>query len=246
MKYIFANWKMYLGFDESCILMSQLLQENFQEDLELAIFPSTLAFSEIEKLTRDSRWHLGAQNVAWVEKGAYTGAVSAQLFAELRSKYALVGHSERRHIFHEKNEDTQRKMAACFEAGVTPVLCIGETKEDLENGKRQYRLQRQIDEALSQTPFAGKSFLVAYEPVWAIGSGEHCTPFDAEDVIGWIKLHLEETFGLSDTPVLYGGSVDASNVVSYTSQASIDGVLIGGCSAKFDEFRNILEVSSST
>ena len=119
MKYIFANWKMYLSFDESCILMSQLLQEKSEmQNVEVAIFPSSISFSEIEKLARGSQWSLGAQNVAWVEKGAYTGAVSAQLFSELGAKYALVGHSERRHIFHEKNEDTQKKMSACFEAGL--------------------------------------------------------------------------------------------------------------------------------
>ncbi|MCB9799064.1 triose-phosphate isomerase [Candidatus Nomurabacteria bacterium] len=238
--YIFANWKMYLDFDESCILMSQLMAENFDIDAQLGIFPSTLAFSEIEKLARDTQWGIGAQNVAWVEKGAYTGAVSAHLFKEVGAQYAMVGHSERRHIFGEKNEDTQKKMQACLDVGLVPVLCIGETQEDKENDKRQYRLKRQLHEALQGLDLQEESFLVAYEPVWAIGSGTPCTDTDAEDVAGWIKSELKDTFNLANIAVLYGGSVDSKNVLSYTTQPSIDGVLVGGASAKFDTFSALI------
>lgn len=234
--YVFGNWKMYLDFDESCILMSRFLEKEYSQDLQLSVFPSMLALSEVEKLTRDSDWQFGAQNIAWVEKGAYTGAISAQMVADAGASYALVGHSERRYIFGETNDATNKKIKACLEAGITPVLCIGETQEDKENDKRQYRLTRQLQEALEGIDVAAAELIVAYEPVWAIGTGDACLPADAEDVIGWIKNEL----GDESVPVLYGGSVDAQNVVSYTSQSSIDGVLVGGCSAKFEEFDKLL------
>lgn len=227
---------MYLDFDESCILMSRFLEKEYSQDLQLSVFPSMLALSEVEKLTRDSDWQFGAQNIAWVEKGAYTGAISAQMVADAGASYALVGHSERRYIFGETNDATNKKIKACLEAGITPVLCIGETQEDKENDKRQYRLTRQLQEALEGIDVAAAELIVAYEPVWAIGTGDACLPADAEDVIGWIKNEL----GDESVPVLYGGSVDAQNVVSYTSQSSIDGVLVGGCSAKFEEFDKLL------
>ncbi len=237
--YVLANWKMYLDFDESNILMNQLLLEEIDhERLEIVIFPSTLALSEVEKAVRDTPFSLGAQNVAWVPKGAYTGAVSALLFKEAGASYALVGHSERRYVFGERDSDVRKKFEACLEVGITPVLCIGETKEDMDEGKRQYRLKKQLFSVFNELDLGDTPFLIAYEPVWAIsGSGEGlaCTPADVEDVHLWIKQEMAQ-YSKNNVPVLYGGSVNSENVVSYVSLGSVDGVLVGSASTTLTSF----------
>ncbi len=240
MKHIFANWKMYLDYDESNILINGLLQNNFDtEKVNLVIFPSTLALHEVALTVKDTEFSVGTQNVAWVEKGAYTGAVSAQMFAGVGCRYALVGHSERRYIYNETNEDVRKKIEACLNANLTPVVCIGETKEDLEEGKREYRLKKQLMKAFENLELNGGRVMVAYEPVWAIGTGNACNPDDADSIHNLIKLELKQYFD-GDVPVLYGGSVNTENVVSYVSREAIDGVLVGGASAKLDSFLSLI------
>lgn len=238
--YIFANWKMYLDFDESNILMNGLLQEKFDhEKVNLAVFPSALALREVVMSTDSTEFSVGAQNVAWVPKGAYTGAVSAQMFKDVGCQYALVGHSERRHIFNETNDAVRKKIEACLENNLIPVVCIGETEEDLEAGKRDYRLKKQLMKAFENLELNGGKVIIAYEPVWAIGTGKACDPTTAEEVHAWIKTELKQYFD-TDIPVLYGGSVKAENVVSYVERDVIDGVLVGGASAKLDSFTELI------
>lgn len=232
---------MYLDFDESNILANALTQENFDnENLELAVFPSTLALREVKMALENSNFEVGPQNVAWTPKGAYTGAVSAQMFADLGCKYALVGHSERRHIFGESNNDVRKKIEACLDADIIPVVCIGETAEDKEDNKRDYRLKKQLFKAFNNLELKGSKILVAYEPVWAIGTGNACNPDDADDVHGWIKTELKQYFN-EDIPLLYGGSVKAENVVSYVARETIDGVLVGGASSKLESFVSLIK-----
>jgi len=227
---------MYLDFDESNILINGLLQEKFDyEKVNLAIFPSTLAIREVSMSVEDTELDIGAQNVAWVPKGAYTGAVSAQMFKDVGCQYALVGHSERRHVFAETNDDVRKKIEVCLDANLIPVVCIGETEEDLEAGKRDYRLKKQLMKAFENLELNGGKVMVAYEPVWAIGTGKACDPDTAQEVHTWIKAELKQYFE-TDITVLYGGSVKAENVVSYVSLDAIDGVLVGGASAKLDSF----------
>ena len=238
--YIFANWKMYLDFDESNILINGLLQNKFDtEKVNLAVFPSALALREVAMSVDNTEFSVGAQNVTWISKGAYTGAVSAQMFRDVGCQYALVGHSERRHIFGETNNDVRKKIEACLENNLIPVVCIGETAEDLEAGKRDYRLKKQLMKAFENLELIGGRVMVAYEPVWAIGTGKACDPITAEEVHTWIKKELKQYFD-DDIPVLYGGSVKAENVVSYVSLDVIDGVLVGGASAKLDSFVKLI------
>ena len=238
MKYVFGNWKMYLDFDESNILAHALLQEKFNvEKINLAIFPSTLAIREIIMGMEGSVFAVGSQNVSWVSKGGYTGAVSAQMFQDIGCEYALVGHSERRHIFGETDEDVKKKLQACLEIGLTPVLCIGETKEEKNSGERDIVLGRQLS-VLSGLDLKDKEILVAYEPVWAIskaGVGESCGSIEANDVQSWIKNELKK-YTNEIIPVIYGGSAKAENVVSYLSLPAIDGVLVGAASTKLETF----------
>lgn len=242
MKYFFANWKMYLNNEESATLSHVVAQEAGEG---CVLFPTALSLCDVKKNIEGSGVGVGIQDVYWISQGAYTGALSATLAKEAGAQYALVGHSERRYIFGEKDVDIAKKIQACDEVGLIPVLCIGETQEDLENGKRQYRLKKQLQDALAGRDFSQKMF-VAYEPVWAITSvsgSQPCLPADAEDVVGWIKQELK-VYTDADIPVLYGGSVKEDNAKEYLSLPSVDGLLVGSASAKADSFTSLLQIIS--
>lgn len=225
---------------DSAALAAQAAALTLPADVVGAIFPNTLAFTAVHGALENSAWAVGAQNVAWVPQGAYTGATSALFFKEAGARYALVGHSERRHIFNESETSVAKKMAACWAVGLTPVLCVGETAADAEAGKRQQRLREQIETALvdvtAENVAADRKnppaeFVIAYEPVWAVGTGNPCTAADANDVAGWIKLLVAELTGQT-APVVYGGSVSSANVGEFMSVESLDGVLVGSQSAQ--------------
>lgn len=240
MKYLYANWKMYLDVVESVKLAEGIKKIPSVSGYEVMVFPSALAFTSVYDVLKDSNIRVGAQNVAWVPKGAYTGAVSALLFKEAGASHALVGHSERRHIFGERSEAVRKKAEACIDAGLVPVVCIGETQEDKEEDKRMYRLKKQMKTSCEGLPESGKGYMVAYEPVWAVGTGNPCSPADAEDVIGWIKLELKD-YTDKAIAVLYGGSVTPDNVSSYCKLDSVDGVLVGSAMAKLESFEAMME-----
>lgn len=249
MKYIFANWKMYIDYEESVELINKLKQETFDiEKVEIGIFPNTIAFSDIVKITSGTDYVVGAQNVAWVPAGAYTGAVSAYMFKQVGAKYALVGHSERRYIFGETNEDVRKKVKACLDVGLIPVLCIGETKEDLELGKREYRLKKQIMKVFEGLNLSDEqNIIIAYEPVWAVsrgGIGQSCGPIDADDVHSWIKNELRE-YTDRNIPIIYGGSVNSDTVETYISRGTIDGVLVGNASTKYESFVSLIKTAEA-
>lgn len=221
---------MYLTSAEAAELSSEVAHMPMHESIEVAIFPNTLDFSRVAGILSGTRVKMGAQNVAWVPQGAYTGATSAVLFAAAGATHALVGHSERRHVFGESKEDTRKKMEACIDANLIPVLCMGETKQDREEGKREYRLKNQMISALQNLDVG--TAIIAYEPVWAIssgGEGEACDPQEAEEVHAWIKEEIKTLTGMV-LPVIYGGSVDEKNVLPFTSCSSVDGVLVGHAS----------------
>jgi len=237
---------MYLNAEESRALAAGLSTQTIGSHLECVVFPTLLSFVDVQELLAATSFAVGVQNVHWVPKGAYTGAVSALLAKEAGAKYALIGHSESRYIFGEKDSDMAKKVDACDEAGLIPVVCIGETKEDLDEGKRQYRLKKQIESVLFERDNT-KPIFFAYEPVWAISSStvsSPCLPDDAEDIMGWIKQEIKQ---YTDTavPVLYGGSVTEKNCVSYLQIESGDGVLIGSASSRLDSFSQILDQASN-
>jgi len=243
--YIFGNWKMYLDNQESVDFAKNLAKEDTKyENIELAVFPSSLSMIGVEEQLRGSAFSVGAQNCTWTPKGAYTGAISALMFKDVGCKYALVGHSERRHIFGETNQDVRKKIEAVLDAGLIPVLCIGETIEDRENGKTEYRLKKQLNKALENLNVAADKIIIAYEPVWAIGTGNPCDPADADAMHRLVKKEIGQYIE-GEVPVLYGGSVKADNVVSYLSLEAVNGVLIGGASVKADSFLDIINAVKS-
>jgi triosephosphate isomerase len=240
MAYIFANWKMYLGVKESVVLAKEFTTAyEKKRGVEVALFPSALAMTQVVAIAKKKKISVGAQNCAWTPSGAYTGAVSAQMFRDAGCAYALVGHSERRHVFGESDSAVRKKVEACFDAGLTPVLCIGETKEEKDAGKRQYRLKKQLMSVFQDLDVKGKRILVAYEPVWAIGTGEACAPADADDVHQWVKEEIGR-YTDTDVPVLYGGSVDENNAALYLELPSIQGLLVGSASTKKKSFLSII------
>lgn len=236
MKYIFGNWKMYLDYQESIKLAKVLSKEKFNDGkVKLAIFPTALSLSKVVEDLRGSNIKVGSQDHTWRPKGAYTGAVSALMFKDVGCEYALIGHSERRFVFGETDDEIRKKIEESLNVGLAPVVCIGETKGELAGGKREYRLKKQMMKAFADLSLNGGKIIIAYEPVWAIGTGIPCLPADADDVHGWIKQELKRYFK-QDIPVLYGGSVNSENVVSYLALETVDGALVGGASAKLETF----------
>lgn len=244
MKYVFGNWKMYMNYDETVALANTLATASISEhDLTLAVFPLAIATKPVVDAFANTKFAVGAQNVSWTPKGAYTGAVSALMYRELGCKYALIGHSERRHIFGETDADVRKKIEACLENGLTPVVCIGETKTERDSGGREERLIAQIESAFSGLNINGNEVIVAYEPVWAIGTGDACDVAEAVKVHEFVDAQIQKTCGKS-LPILYGGSVNAKNVLSYLNESTIMGVLVGNASAKADTFVPLIDSAS--
>jgi triosephosphate isomerase len=247
MKYIFGNWKLYLTDEQSFALAQSLSALKFDsQQLAVSVFPTALSFSRVAGILGESEIAVGAQNVGYTPLGAYTGEISAHVFASAGATYALAGHSERRHIFGEDTDATVKKVAACVEEGIVPVLCIGETKEDVEENKVEYRLRRQLIPVLEGVDLKGKQWMIAYEPVWAISSGGNGTPCPAVDALerhNAIRTICSE-FGIESVPVLYGGSVNKDNVEEYVTTPGIDGVLVGHASVDHAEFTAMVEKMS--
>ncbi len=245
--YIVANWKMYLNAEDS-FKTAQHIKDNLpkRDNVELIVCPNALAFNGVRDILKDSVSY-GAQNVAWTPLGAYTGAISALLFYQDGARYALVGHSERRYIFGEDNEAVRKKMNACIDTGLIPILCIGETHDDKEEEKQEYRIKKQIMKALDGLDLQGIVPLVAYEPVWAIsnfGVGQPCDPEYANNMHEIIKQELRE-YTDAPIPVLYGGSVNNDNVASYVAREHIDGVLVGSASTNGHVLLDLIEKAAN-
>lgn len=235
MKYIFGNWKMYLNIEDSLALAKDISVMKFSE-AKVCIFPSSLVFRSVGDIfSQNENIQFGAQNVAWTPQGAYTGALSAELYKQCRANYALVGHSERRYIFGETNSDVRKKVEACLSAHITPIVCIGETREDKESNTRSIRLKEQIQAVFENLECKDdQAMFIAYEPVWAISRGasaDPCLPADVEDVHAFIATEIKQ-YTEKTVPILYGGSVNVENISSYLDLPNVDGVLVGNASTK--------------
>ena len=243
--YLFANWKMYLDYTESIALAAALVKEapHFMDKINMTLFPSALALPEVAKEAQGSGLSVGGQNIYLVEKGGYTGEISTSMIKAVGAEFVLIGHSERRHLFHETNHETRQKIEAVLTANLTPVFCIGEKLEERNEGKTLEVVEAQLRAGLDGLIWPQKKeLIVAYEPVWAIGTGEACDVIEAEKVHSYIHSLIEKFFPGTIPVLLYGGSVRANNVVGYLDQPHINGVLVGGASAKFDSWQEIIKV----
>ena len=213
-------------------------------DRLVILFPSSIALpAVVEGLKDRSDIRVGVQNVHWEAKGAFTGEVAASMARDAGAHYALVGHSERRHVFGETDEDAGKKVAACFRAGLTPMLCVGETLDERESGQTDIVVLRQLRVGLSAIDHVQVAHvLIAYEPVWAIGTGKNATPEDASRVHRLIRyeLKLMAPEKYSAIPILYGGSVNRGNAAQLLRAPDVEGLLVGGASLDPEAWSSIV------
>lgn len=241
---IVANWKMNHSVSESIKFITNFSKHPLSDDVEVVICPPATSLYSLKVAVGDeSRIKLGAQNCHSHDSGAYTGEISASFLKDL-CQYVIVGHSERRHIFNESNEFLAEKLKRCLENKLTPIFCVGEKLEEREAGQTNDVIQKQLDESLAD--IQGKDlndFVIAYEPVWAIGTGKTATPEMAQEVHDMIREHIAKKFGtgVSGTlRILYGGSVKPENAHDILKQNDIDGVLVGGASLDPESYYSIV------
>ena len=243
---IAGNWKMNTTVAEATALVKEMLPELEQIDnVDKVICPPFVSLAAVKELLKGSPVKLGAQNLYFEEKGAYTGEVSPLMLAEL-CQLVIIGHSERRQYFKETVELVDKKVQAALKVGLKPILCIGETLKENESGQTEAVLTRQLGLTSSQAYSAG--LVLAYEPIWAIGTGKAASGEQANQTIGFIRQHVSKQHGqeiAQAVRILYGGSVTADNIAEFIKQPEIDGALVGRASLKAGQFSSIVEQTSS-
>ena len=240
---IAANWKMNTNSSEAQQLTRDLLSSiNNDAHVATVICPPFVYLQEISNLLKGKPIKVGAQNVYFEEKGAYTGEVASGMLSDF-CEYVIIGHSERRQFFGDTNEIVNKKLRSVIEHELTPILCVGENLDERENGDAENVVGAQLEESLSGIQKT-VNLVVAYEPVWAIGTGKAATSDIAEDIMRFIRSKLAAIYDnpfADNITLLYGGSVTADNVKDYLSQANINGALVGGASLDAQKFQDIID-----
>lgn len=245
-KYIIGNWKMNLTVTESSSYATSLLYDlPAYPDVVTIICPGFLALSSVADVIRDHGIGLGAQNCYWRDSGAFTGEVAA---AQLRDlvQYVIIGHSERRHVFNEDDRDIRFKVQAALRNKLKPILCVGETEDERSSGDTEHVLEDQVASGLLNVPSDMiDKIIVAYEPVWAIGSNASATDSDIVSAINTVKEQIQHMFGDKArlVPVLYGGSANATNGGHIMALAGVDGLLLGRASLDANEFHKLISLA---
>lgn len=238
-----ANWKMHLNRREAKTLVEDLLKAIGDTKNDVLLCPPSLLFDTVQSACA-GKIATGVQNMHFADKGAFTGEVSAEMVKDGGATYVIIGHSERRAIFGETDEMCAKKVLQADAFGLTPVLCVGESLEQRESGSTTNVIDTQLNGSLEGfTPSSADRLVIAYEPVWAIGTGKTATPQDAENVIKHIRERLAEKFGeriAGGVRILYGGSVKPANVDELMAQPNIDGALVGGASLVAESFARIV------
>ena len=244
-----GNWKMHHNHLEAIQVVQKLSYRLSSEDYErceVVVCPSFTSLRSIQTVIEADNLPigLGAQNVYWEEKGAYTGEVSPLMLAKLAVSYVIVGHSERREILGETDEMVNKKVKAVVAHGMTPIMCVGETLEEREAGETAAKVSRQVQGGLDGIDSKQvAAMVIAYEPIWAIGTGRNATPEDANETIGTIRSMLAGLAGeaaAASIRIQYGGSVKPGNIAAIMAQPEIDGALVGGASLEADDFAQIV------
>ncbi len=244
-KLIVGNWKMHFTTGQASLYLHKLEQQapNYR-DVEVVVCPNLLALQSLSLQVNHRKFRLGAQNCYWRDEGAFTGEVSATMMRGL-VQYIIVGHSERRHIFSETDKDIAQKVQAVLRNNMQPILCVGETKHERAEGETAHVIHAQVTAGLSNvTSEEIDNVVIAYEPVWAIGTGDYAKADDVVAAIALVRKHVKALFGgraAQDVRVLYGGSVDGHNSHSYVAAEGVDGLLVGGASLKAKTFSSIIE-----
>lgn len=247
MRYLIAgNWKMHTLKDEAVWIAWEVAQHaGKRPEVEVMIAPPFIWLFHVANTLVDTPVRLGAQNVHWEDQGAFTGEISAPMLKDIGCSYVIVGHSERRRYFGETNEMIRDKLRAVYRHGMKPILCVGETLEERESGITMEVIENQIKIALDGIPEA-EELIIAYEPVWAIGTGKAAHPEQAQEVHAFIKNVAGERLPKSmQLRMLYGGSVKPSNIDGFLSMPDIHGALVGGASLKPEDFNAIVDSAAT-
>jgi triosephosphate isomerase (TIM) len=239
-----GNWKMYKTLAEARALAHGLRSKlNNTDNREVVVCPPFGAISAVAQELQGSTLQWGGQNAHWEREGAFTGEVAARMLADLGCRYAIVGHSERRQLFGETDALINKRMHGVLAAGLTPIVCIGETLAEREGGKTLNVLERQVKESLAGLNPASV-VVIAYEPVWAIGTGKTATPAQAQEAHAYVRQQYASLYGESagtNVRILYGGSVKPDNAKTLMEQNDIDGALVGGASLEVESFSKIVK-----
>lgn len=245
-KLIFGNWKMHFSIKQATAFAQKLADKKPEDSVVVAVAPHILALQSVSGTLADSKVSVIAQNAYYQDEGAFTGEVSMPMLRGV-AKYVLVGHSERRHVFHESNELLRAKMAAAMRSGIKPIYCVGETLLEREHYHTTTVISSQLSVGLADlTGEEIAKIVIAYEPVWAIGTGKFASPGDVSQAVSKIRSEIATLYGhdaANKVRVLYGGSVDKDNASSYLSVDGIDGLLVGGASLSTAKFWPIVEIA---
>jgi len=248
---ISGNWKMNHNHYEAIQFVQKLaylLGKDELEDVDVSLHPPFTDIRSVQTVIDGDKlpYALGAQHCHWEEKGAYTGEIAPAFLAKLGVQYVIAGHSERRELFGETDEMVAKKVAAIQQLGMTPIMCVGETLDEREAGSTEAKVLGQVAAGLhGRTSEQVGSSVIAYEPIWAIGTGRTATAQDAQDVCGAIRASIAERFGevaAAAVRVQYGGSVKSANIAELIAQPDVDGALVGGASLDPDEFARIAKL----
>jgi len=244
---IAGNWKMYKNISEAIELANGLCRDLHNlEVLDIVLCPAFTALSSVSDVVADSNIQLGAQDVYWQDEGAFTGEVSSLMLKDVGCKFVIIGHSERRQHFSETNQTVNKKIKAAIKGGLTPIVCVGETLTQREEDKTLAVIQEQIHQGLKDiSPDEAKDLVIAYEPVWAIGTGRNATAAQAEEAQNYIRKLLSKMYNdviAEGIRIQYGGSVKPDNIEELIRQPDIDGALVGGASLAIDSFSQIVKI----
>lgn len=249
MKTIIGNWKMQVGVRESVALAraSLLLLRGKKHVPNFVICPPFVALSEVRKVVARSALHLGAQNISWEEQGAMTGEISARMLTEVGVTHVIIGHSERRQKLNETDTMIHGKIVKTLEHQMIPIVCVGESAEDRKQGKTKKVISTQLTNVFNSVRLRSKDqLIIAYEPIWAIGTGETPTVTEVKEVHSHIREILDLAFpntAKERIQILYGGSVKKENAYAFLRESEIDGVLVGGSSVKINQLTDIVDAA---
>ncbi len=241
---IAGNWKMNKTPYQAQMLARQIDSIQLDDAVEALICVPAIDLQAVNEVLDDSQLHLGAQNMYYEDHGAFTGEISASMLKDLQVEYVILGHSERRGIFGETDEMIQKKVEAALKAGIRPILCVGETLEEREAGKQEEKVQGQLLSALQGLrPKDLESLVIAYEPIWAIGTGKSASEEDAQEMANFIRQQVSSMLSKAAgdaVRILYGGSVKPENIKAIMEQEDIDGALVGGASLEAASFISLV------
>ena len=240
---IAGNWKMHKTIKEALEFVNEIKDKVNSDKVEAVICAPFTLLKDLKEATKGTNIKIGAQNMHFEEKGAFTGEVSPLMLKEIDMDYVVIGHSERRQYFNETDETVNKKVLKALEVGIDPILCVGETLEQREAGKTKDVCKGQVEKALENVLKDDLAkVVVAYEPIWAIGTGKTATAEDANDVISYIREVIKGLYGelANEVRIQYGGSVKPSNVAEIMGQSDIDGALVGGASLASNDYLDLV------